>query len=152
LAGSRIGQLIAGRCGCPPEQTTCGCVTVDSSIPSVLLGLLGPPIMIGLSALWLLSGAPWWIGGIGVVGVVALVVVLFDMPVLSVFSEQGVTRRAPLRDQHFAWPDIQLVALTRAAIRPGLVAQVSGRSYLLADRVLLDTDHLEMLTRMRPTT
>lgn len=150
MARSRAGQLIVGSCSCE-DPDACGCVVVDSSIPSVVMSLIGPVMLAALAVFWIVRGAPGWVIGLLVVAIAVFGVVLFDMPISSVFNDTGVQRRTPLRDHHLTWDRIQLLSLTPAR-RAGVIASVGGRKYLLAERAGLSHDELDMLARMRPTT
>jgi hypothetical protein len=151
MATGRLRQLVAGDCSCD-DPTQCGCVVVDSAASTVVLSLIGPVLLIGLALFWMASGSPWWVLVMLVLGVVVLVVVLFDMPIAAVFSEAGVTRRTPLRDHTLAWAEIDKLSLTGSGRNPGVAARVGRRNYLLADRAGLDSDQLGLLARMRPST
>lgn len=125
---------------------------IESSLVSLALGLMGPPVLIGLAVLWVSTGASLWFAAVGAAGFAALLVVLFDMPVAAVFSTEGVLRRSPLRDQSFDWAEIEDIHFTKARSAPSLVARVRGRRYLLADRPGLDPSELELVLRLRPDT
>lgn len=151
MAGRRLRQLVAGDCACEGDGADCGCVVIDGSLAMVILSLLGPVVLVALPVLWLVAGGPAWVWVLLAIGAALFGVVLFDMPVSSAFSARGVTRRTPLRDHVLPWDDIESLELTRSSRRPGVVARVGGRRYLLADRVALGPDQLDLLARMRPS-
>lgn len=86
---------------------------------------------------------------IGAIGVALAVVVAWDYPLRSEFTEFGIVRVCPLRRQHLPWDRVVAIerAPGRARIRPkrdsevgafrvpsGLVARVGRRRYLLTDQ------------------
>ena len=77
-----------------------------------------------------------------VAGVGFLMVVMFDYPVASTFSEEGIRRRMPLRAQRFSWDEIAQFTRVRPGItrglrgleHGGLAVLVGRRRYLLLDQ------------------
>lgn len=77
-----------------------------------------------------------------VVGVIVALAMLFDYPIATSFTRDGLTRRMVLRRQHFAWGDIDQLTRTRPTMmrfdrelaHGGLVAKVGRRRYLLVDQ------------------
>lgn len=149
MAVDRLAQLAVGDCACTDDE--CGCVVVDSSLVFVSLSLLGPVLLAALAVLWLSVSGPVWVWAVLAVALVLLVVVLLDMPVSSAFSTDGVMRRTPLRDHQLPWDRIDSLGLTRTSRRPGVAAQVGRRTYLLAERVSMTRDELDLLARLRPS-
>lgn len=148
MAAGRARQLVTGDCSCSTPR--CGCVVVDTSLGFVLLSLIGPLLLVALAVFWLAGGAPWWVWPVLLFAVAIFGVVLFDMPVSSAFAADGVTRRTPLRDHVLSWDQIDSLGVTRNGRKPGLVAQVGRRKYLLAERAALTARELELLSGMRP--
>jgi hypothetical protein len=117
-------------------------VTLHSSWKGIILGAFGAVIMFVFGLGLTLSS-----GGAGVpvallfLGVLFLGSVIFDYPVASRFTVEGVERRAPLRRHKISWDRVDQLTRARpgiAGIRKlapgGLVVKVGRRRYLLVDQ------------------
>ena len=123
----------------PPSDDS---ITLHSSWRGIVLNFSGALLVLA-AGLWAVAG-----GGVNVISVIILLmgaalvaVVLFDYPVASTFSADGVVRRTMLRHQHIDWGRIDQLSRTRpkllASFRKighgGLVAVIGKRRYLLVD-------------------
>lgn len=117
-------------------------VTFHSSWRGIILNTSGALLVLA-AGVWSVSS-----GGVNVVSVAVLLmglglvaVVLFDYPIASTFSVDGVVRRMMLRHQHISWDRIDQLSRTRpkllASFRKlghgGMVAVIGKRRYLLVD-------------------
>ena len=124
--------------GPPPDDS----VTLHSSWRGIVLNSSGALLVLA-AGLWAVSG-----GGVNVISVIILpmgmalvAVVLFDYPLATSFSADGLARRMMLRHQHITWDRIDQLSRTRpkllASFRKighgGLVAVIGNRRYLLVD-------------------
>lgn len=127
-------------------------ITLHSSWRGFLSALAGAVALVGIALFAILSrGAHPISVTVLVVGAAALAVVLFDYPVATRFSAEGIQRRTPLRRPLLVWDRVD--RFTRASPSPrlnvhrdgparslvrlkpsGLVAAVGRRRYLLVNR------------------
>lgn len=124
-------------------------IVLHSSAWRLGLQLLTPPVLLWLGVTGLGAGVRPFPLVLAVLGLGAAVVVLFDLPVRSEFTAEGVTRVCVLRRQSLPWS--QVVAVERASGMPsrpgedgkpkppgssrGLVARTGPRRvHLLVDR------------------
>jgi hypothetical protein len=117
-------------------------VTLHSSWKGVILGALGAAIVFvfGLGVT-LSSGGAWVPVALLCLGVLFLGSVIFDYPVSSRFTVDGVERRAPLRRHRISWDQVDQITRTRPGIAGGrklspggLAVKVGRRRYLLVDQ------------------
>jgi hypothetical protein len=124
--------------GHPPDDS----VTLHSSWRGIVLNASGALLVLA-AGIWSVSG-----GGLNLISVIILLmgvslaaVVLFDYPVASTFSADGIVRRMMLRHQHIDWDRIDQLSRTRPKLlssfrkigHGGLVAVIGKRRYLLVD-------------------
>jgi hypothetical protein len=131
-------------------------VVLHSSWTGIVGSGLGALLLVGLAALSA-SAAGFTIVtlALAIAGLGALAVVVFDMPVSSVFDDEGVTRRAVLRHQRIDWDDVTRLSRLRkgffrgskSAPTGGLIAQRGRRNVSLVDQM---EGHVEY-TRLRAT-
>ena len=77
-----------------------------------------------------------------VVGVIAVIVVLFDYPIATPFDARGVERRMAFRRQLIPWDDVTRLVRSRPSFsfgvrkftHGGFTANVGRRRYLLVDQ------------------
>ncbi|WP_395154438.1 hypothetical protein [Ilumatobacter sp.] len=120
-----------------------GSVTLHSSWKSLVLSFLGALAVfgVGLASTINTEGAVIPII-ILVLGVVFLTSVLFDSPVASTFTTDGVQRRPLLRRHFIAWDRVGQLTRTRPSIAGalkgltpgGMAVKVGRRRYLLVDQ------------------
>lgn len=117
-------------------------VTLHSSWKGVILGGLGAVIVfvIGLG-ITLSSGGGVVPIALLCLGVIFLGSTLFDYPVASRFTVDGVERRALLRRHRISWDRVDQLTRTRPGVvgvrrlmPGGLAAKVGRRRYLLVDQ------------------
>lgn len=117
---------------------------LHSSWSGIVLTATGAGLMCVFTALLVWGGALGWVlGAAGLLTVVSVGVVLFDLPIASEFTPDGVTRRAPLRHQHLAWDRVHRLSRHRKSLARsraeqaggGLVAEIGRRRYALVDRM-----------------
>jgi len=124
--------------GPPPDDS----VTFHSSWRGIIFNAAGALLVLA-AGVWAVFG-----GGVNVISSIVLLiglglvaVVLFDYPIASTFSADGVVRRTMLRHQHIAWDRIDQLSRTRPKLlssfrklaHGGLVAVMGRRRYLLVD-------------------
>lgn len=117
-------------------------VTLHSSWRGIILNASGA-LLVLTAGIWSVSS-----GGVNVISVAILLmglslvaVVLFDYPIASTFSADGVVRRMMLRHQRMSWDRIEQLSRTRPKLLSnfrklapgGLVAVIGKRRYLLVD-------------------
>lgn len=118
-------------------------MTLHSSWRGLVFNTLGALIVLGGGVLAVSRGG-WNVLStmVFVVGVGLVAVMVFDYPVASTVSTDGVTRRMMLRRQHLPWERIDQLSRTRPGLTSGwrkvqhggLVAVIGRRRYLLVDR------------------
>jgi len=91
------------------------------------MALIGGPLAVSLSRS---------LGGLGigalVVGIVATAALLFDQPLKSVVTANGIDRRCPLSHRMIEWQEVE--SLMRLRRSGGVVAKVGRRRLVLCDR------------------
>ena len=124
-------------------------LVLHSSVWRLTLQVLTPFVLLTLGVVGLTGGVRTFPVVLTGFGIVALAVVLFDLPVRSEFDDRGVTRVCLLRRQHLVWGEV--VAVERSGGLPqrpdadgtrkppgtsrGLVARTGPRRvHLLVDR------------------
>lgn len=83
------------------------------------------------------------------VGLVLLMIVLFDYPVASEFDAEGVVRRPMMRRHRISWSEVDQLTRARPGIaaaarnlKPGgLVAKIGRRRFLLVDQCESRDEH-----------
>ncbi len=86
-------------------------------------------------------------------GLLFVATVVFDYPVASTFTPDGVERRMMLRRQHWSWSDVRQLSRARPGVTKGirglkhggLVAVVGRRRYLLVDQCESRAEYDEVL-------
>ncbi len=127
-----------------PERSDADTVILYSSRRSWLFAaagsaaLIGGPIAVSLNRP---LGGP----GIGalVVGLVATVALLFDQPLRSVVTSEGIERRCPLSNRMIEWREIE--SLDRLRRSGGVVAKVGRRRLVLCDRMEGHYEHMHLV-------
>lgn len=125
-------------------------ITLHSSWKGVLLSLGGAAMVFLIGALSVsMSGGA--VGSIVVfaVGLVLLMIVLFDYPVASEFDAEGVVRRPMMRRHRISWSEVDQLTRARPGIaaaarnlKPGgLVAKIGRRRFLLVDQCESRDEH-----------
>lgn len=123
-------------------------LVLHSSRWRLALQWITPSFLLAFGAWGLATGSNNVVpAGVLLLGLAALSVVLFDLPMRSEFTEEGVTRVCPLRRQHLPWSEV--VAVERLGGMPqrgkgddrdpgisrGLAARTGPRRvHLLVDR------------------
>lgn len=118
-------------------------ITLHSSWRGITLSLVGALAVLLVGALAVSGNGfvvlPTLILAIGTLMVCAVV---FDYPVASTFTPDGVHRRAMLRTHHIAWERVDQLTRARPSLTSGLrhlkpgglTAKVGRRRYLLVDQ------------------
>ncbi len=128
-------------------------LTLYSSWRGLIASILAPSLLIGTSL-----GAMIWAGRVAVlaaiiaaVGVLLGVVVLVDLPRRCLVTQEGITRRCPLRAQLLPWDQITSIARTPGTTFTGhkeagtgrLSRGMGGLSAVAGKRRYLLLDHVE---------
>jgi hypothetical protein len=130
---------------------------VPTVLHSSLSGLgfsIAGVILLAVLAAWAVAAGGFTVvsGILVVVAVVAVAVILLDMPISSSFDADGVTRRALLRHHRMRWDDVDRLVRVRkgmfrsskAAPTGGLVAVRGRRHYTLVDQMEGHGEHLAL--------
>ncbi len=125
-------------------------ITLHSSWRGVLSSLVGASVvfLVGALSTSLTGGAVGSLVLLGL-GLVLLMIVLFDFPVAAEFDADGVVRRPLLRRHRISWSDVDQLTRARPGIaaaarnlKPGgLVAKIGRRRYLLVDQCESRDEH-----------
>lgn len=118
-------------------------LTLHSSWWGITSGMVSSSVLVALGGWGVLSVGFNWIPTVLLaVGVLLLAVVVFDLPVASRVTLEGIERRALARRHHLRWDGIRALSRGRPAMRlrnrqldPGpLVAVVGRRRYMVIDQ------------------
>jgi hypothetical protein len=114
-------------------------VRLYSSWRGLMLAFLSPCLLLAIAALAIQAEGLHVVATVLlVIGVGMLLVSLFDFPIYTTFTTDGIRRRTPLRTHKISWDKV--IAVNRArggrmTKRAGpLAAAVGKRRYLLVDR------------------
>lgn len=119
-------------------------VTLHSSWRGIIFSIVGALLLAAVAVALLIGNGIGWVTVVfGLAGVGAVLVVLFDLPIATELTAEGLTRRALLRRHHIPWRDVTRIARLRVGVlrtrhqgvSGGLVADVAGRKYTLVDTV-----------------
>jgi hypothetical protein len=119
-----------------------GSLFLHSTWTTIIGSAFGAFVMTGFAGL-LLVDTGWNLlsGLMSAVALALVALVLFEMPVSSEFTTEGVTRRSIARHHHLAWEDLTAVRRLRMGFigsrersrGGGLVAQRGRRTHALVD-------------------
>jgi hypothetical protein len=130
---------------------------LHSSLTGIGFSFVGATILLALAMVSAVSGGSGAATlALGIIGVIAVGVVLFDMPISSSFDDDGVTRRAVLRHQRLAWDDVDRLSRSRKGMfrsskmapTGGLIASRSRRNYTLVDRMEGHAEFVQLRTSL----
>lgn len=125
------------------DSDTTDSVTLHSSWKGIVLSGLGALLVVVLGLVSTLStgGAPVPLVVLAL-GVFFVAAIVFDYPIASRFTADGVERRPLLRRHFISWDGVDQLTRARPALRSmlrgltpgGLTAKVGRRRYLLVDQ------------------
>lgn len=125
-------------------------LTLHSSWRGIVASFAGALVVTAIGALVIAyNGAAVLSVLVTVVGVGFLATVVFDYPVASTFTADGIERRMMLRRQTIPWADVRQLSRSRPGLTKGirglrhggLVAVVGRRRYLLVDQCEARTEY-----------
>ncbi len=129
-------------------------VTLHSSLRGIAVAILGIICMLAFAlSIIVANGLTTVTLVIGLVVLVAVFVVLFDMPIATTFDVDGFTRSTPLRRHRLGWDGVdRLERMRRSRDRPskGLVAARGIRRVILVDRTEGLSGHRELRAAVGP--
>lgn len=117
-------------------------VTLHSSWSGIALAYAGSAVMVVVTAAAFVADGFGWVSGVlGALTLALFAVVVFDMPVASEFTPDGVTRRSLGYHQRISWDDVNRMRRMRVGVLRtrkdarggGLIAVVGRRNYVLVD-------------------
>lgn len=117
-------------------------IVLHSSWSGIVMAYAGAVVMIGITVLAVVADGIGWVSVvIGVLTLVLVLVVVFDLPISSEFDDEGVVRRSLGRHQSLSWDDITRLRRMRVGVLRsrkdarggGLIAVIGRRNYTLVD-------------------
>lgn len=117
-------------------------VTLHSSWSGIVLAYAGSVVMVFVTIVAFVADGFGWVSGVlGVLTLMLVAVIVFDMPISTEFTRGGVTRRSLGYHQRIAWEDVtrlrrMRVGVLRSGSRArggGLVAVQGRRNFVLVD-------------------
>lgn len=119
-------------------------VTLHSSWRGIVLGSLGAVALAAAGTYGVIAvGFEFIPTTLLVIGWIFLLTMVFDFPIASRFTSEGVERRMMLRRHHLRWEDVEQLTRTRPTMikvdrrleHGSLAAKKGRRRYLLVDRL-----------------
>ncbi|MEO0494276.1 MAG: hypothetical protein AAF081_12770 [Actinomycetota bacterium] len=127
----------------PEAAETDARIVLHSSWTGIVMAVLGAVLLAVIAIVaWARAGATVVSLGATALTLVAMLVVAFDLPVATSFSERGLVRHTPLRRHEITWDAVARLKRARVGVHHtrrgklgGLIANRGHRNYTLVDQL-----------------